>query len=67
MPEDKWADRRKLAGDARDAAIRRLKAAHLAEYQSYYREEAERRGVKPRAMSREEKRARLLAELERLN
>lgn len=63
---DKYAERRKLSSEARNVAIDRLKAAHKAEYDEYYREEATKRGIKPRSLSREDKIARLRAELTQL-
>lgn len=64
--DPKWAERRRLSGQARDAAVRRLMDLHREEYSALYREEAEKRGIKPRALTKEIKRARLLAELAKL-
>lgn len=67
MPNDpKFNSRRTLSGQARDAAIKRLKANHADEYDALYREEADARGLKPRSLPVEEKRRRLIAELEKL-
>lgn len=64
--DPKWSERRRLAGQARDAAIKRLKDKHPDEYNTFYREEAANRGIKPRSLSIEEKRTRLQAELDAL-
>lgn len=40
-------DSRKAAGEARDAAIRRLKAENPERYRELYAEEARKRGITP--------------------
>lgn len=47
-------DSRKAAGEARDAAIRRLKAENPERYRELYAEEARKRGITPAKAKRPE-------------
>jgi hypothetical protein len=58
--------RRLASSEARNAAVRKLKEAHPAEYRILYEEEAVKRGIRPAGVTRAQRIARLRAELDEM-